>query len=143
MNRLIFILVCGVVMFAACSINQSNQKIGRNSMLKFDHVGLVTDQKHQGEDFVAATRVWVTNPNEHPFRIEWLRFELDSPVEGPVRTQPHIAFSVPDLAEASKGMEVLIEPFDVGFAVVGFYKTQDGAVVELMEYKENAEWKPQ
>jgi len=112
-------------------------------MLKFDHVGLVTDQKHQGEDFVAATRVWVTNPNEHPFRIEWLRFELDSPVEGPVRTQPHIAFSVPYLAEASKGMEVLIEPFDVGFAIVGFYKTQDGAVVELMEYKENAEWKPQ
>jgi len=38
---------------------------------------------------------------------------------------------------------VLIEPFDVGFAVVGFYKTKDGAVVELMEYKENAEWKPQ
>ena len=130
-------------MFAACSINQSNQEIGRNSMLKFDHVGLVTDQKHQGEDFVAATRVWVTNPNEHPFRIEWLRFELDSPVEGPVRTQPHIAFSVPDLAQACKGMEVLIEPFDVGFAVVGFYKTKDGAVVELMQYKKNAEWKPQ
>jgi hypothetical protein len=111
-------------------------------MLKFDHLGLVTDQKHKGEDFVAATRVWVTNPNEHPFRIEWLRFEPDSPVAGPVRTQPHIAFSVPDLAQAGKGMEVLIEPFDVGFAVVGFYKTQDGAVVELMEYKENAEWKP-
>ena len=112
-------------------------------MLKFDHLGLVTEQVHQGESFVAATRVWVTNPREHPFKIEWLRYEPDSPAEGPVRTEPHIAFSVTDIAEASKDMQVLMEPFDVGFAVVGFYKSEDGAVVELMQYKQDADWQPE
>ena len=33
-------------------------------------------------------------------------------------------------------MKVLLEPFDVGFAVVAFYESEDGAVIELMEYKE-------
>ena len=66
----------------------------------------------------------------------------------PSLPNPSQSFSVDDIEEfcrsyREKGYKVLIEPFDVGFAVVGFYKAQDGAVVELMEYKENAEWKPQ
>jgi hypothetical protein len=43
--------------------------------MEFDHVGLVTEDKKAGENFVEATRVWVTNPKEHPFNVEWLRFE--------------------------------------------------------------------
>ena len=112
-------------------------------VFSFNHVGLVTEQAHEGEEFVTATRLWVTNPRKHPFKIEWLRYEPDSPVTGPVRTEPHIAFSVADLKAASEGLEMLMEPFDVGFAVVGFYKTDDGAVIELMQYKENADWHPQ
>ena len=112
-------------------------------MLKFNHIGLITDEPKQNEDFVAATKVWVTNASEHPFKIEWLRYEPDSPVTGPVRTQSHIAFTVDDIPVASKGLKVLIEPFDVGFAVVGFYQSDDGAVIEFMQYKEGAEWSPE
>ena len=103
--------------------------------MEFDHIGLITEQKHQGEVFVEATKVWVTDYKKHPYRIEWLRYEPDSPVSGPVRTQPHISFRVKDIDEASQGLKVLLEPFDVGFATVGFYQTKDNAVVEFMEYK--------
>ena len=103
--------------------------------MEFDHIGLITEQKHQGEVFVEATRVWVTDYKEHPYKIEWLRYEPDSPVTGPVRTQPHVSFRVDDIAQASRGLKVLLEPFDVGFAVVGFYQSEDDAVVELMQYK--------
>ncbi len=103
--------------------------------MKFEHIGLITDRKQAGEDFVESTRVWVTNPKEHPFHVEWLRYEPDSPVTGPVREQAHVAYSVENLQEASKGLRVLLEPFEVGgFVRVGFYEYQDGAVVELMEY---------
>jgi len=112
------------------------------SKLEFNHVGLVTDEVKQGESFVAATKVWVTNPHEHPYKIEWLRYEPDSSVTGPVRTQPHIAFRVESLEEASKGLKVLLEPFDVGFATVGFWQTSDEVVVELMEYKQGRDWQP-
>ena len=52
---------------------------------------------------------------------------------------PHVAFRVASIAEAAKGLKVLLEPFDAGMAVVGFYQTPDGAVVEFMEYKSNDE----
>jgi len=104
--------------------------------LQFDHVGLITTEKKPGERFVAATKVWVTDIAAHPYRVEWLRFEPDSPVESPVRDQPHVAFRVDSIAEAAKGLKVLIEPFEAGIARVGFYQTDDGAVVEFMEYFE-------
>lgn len=104
--------------------------------LEFDHIGLITTEKKPDEVFVAATKVWVTGIASHPYRVEWLRFEPDTPVKGPVREMPHVAFRVDNIAEAAKGLKVLLEPFDAGIARVGFYQAGDGAVVELMEYYE-------
>ena len=104
---------------------------------KFDHVGLVTDERKQGESWVEATRVWVTSPRAHPYNVEWLRFEPDSPVTGPLRTQPHVAYRVGDVNKAIEGHEILAEPFhpapDPEFLTVAFALI-DGAVVEFMEY---------
>ena len=109
--------------------------------MEFEHIGLVTKDKKAGEDWVEATRVWVTNPKEHPFHVEWLRYSPDSPVTGPVREEAHVAYRVESIAEASRGLKVLLEPFEVGgFARVGFYQTADGAVVELMEYIGGDAW---
>ena len=101
----------------------------------FDHVGLITEEKKVGESWVEATRVWVTSPRAHPFNVEWQRFEPDTPVTGPLRTEPHVAYRVADVNVAVEGHEVLAEPFDVGdgFATVAFVQI-DGAVVEFMQY---------
>lgn len=108
--------------------------------MEFDHVGMITDQPKSEENFVEATKVWVTNPKKHPYYIEWLRYESDSPVTGPVRECPHVAYRVKNLEESAKDMKVLLEPFNVGgFVRVGFYQSSDGAVIELMEYKEGAD----
>lgn len=111
------------------------RKLYMEDTVDFDHIGLITEEKKDQEIWVEKTRVWVTDYKKHPYRIEWLRFAPDSPVKGPVREKSHIAYRVEDLKDASKGMQVLLEPFDVGFATVGFYEIEDGAVVELMEYK--------
>ena len=81
--------------------------------------------------------VWITDFQKHPYRVEWLRYEPDSPVTGPVRQGPHVAYRVESIAEASQGMKCLLEPFDAGIAVVGFYQSEDGAVIEFMEYPED------
>ena len=104
--------------------------------MQFDHIGIVTTEKKPDEIFIEPTRVWITDFQKHPYRVEWLRYEPDTPVTGPVREMPHVAYRVESIDEASKGMKVLLEPFDAGIAVVGFYQTDDGAVVEFMEYKE-------
>ena len=35
---------------------------------------------------------------------------------------PHVAFRVDSIREAAQGLKVLLEPFDAGLAVVGFYR---------------------
>jgi hypothetical protein len=102
---------------------------------RFDHIGVVTEEKQERESWVESTRCSVTSPRDHPYNIEFLRFEPDSPVTGPLRTQPHVAYRVDDVHEAIKGHEVLLEPFDVGngFVTVAFVDVA-GAVVEFMQY---------
>ena len=107
-------------------------------MLEFSHIGLITNDPKPGEVFVEATRVWVTNFVDHPLKVEWLRFEPDSPVTGPVREQSHVAYRVPSIEGASQGMQTLLEPFQpLPGLRVGFYLSTDGAVVEFMEYDES------
>ena len=105
---------------------------------RFDHIGLITEDVKDDETFVAATRVWVTNPRVSSFNIEWLRFEPDSPITGLLRSSPHVAYRVDDIARAIEGQKVLAEPFDPtgrgdNFLRVAFVEV-DGAVIELMQY---------
>src|SRR5262249_27148033 len=88
----------------------------------FDHIGLITDVEQPGESWVDSPRVWVTTPRPPPYNIEWLRFEPDSPVTGPLRTEPHVAYRVRDVHAAIEGHDVLADPFDVGngFVTVAF-----------------------
>ncbi|MGI6215365.1 MAG: VOC family protein [Christensenellales bacterium] len=104
-------------------------------MKEFDHIGITTKQKQPNERFVNKTRVWVTDPHEHPFRVEWLRYEPDSPVSSFMQSNPHVAYHVDSIEKESQGLQVLIPPFaSVENHVVGFFKTKDGAIIELMEY---------
>ncbi len=104
-------------------------------MKTFDHVGLTTTQQQPGERYVQKTKVWVTDPAVHPFRVEWLRYEADSPVSAFMQENPHVAYHVDSIAKESEGLEVLIEPFaSVAGHVVGFFRTSDNVVIELMEY---------
>ncbi len=104
-------------------------------MRVFDHMGIPTQVPQPGERLVQATKTWVTDPKLHPFQVEWLRYQEGSPVPPILKNSPHIAFRVDDIAKESAGLEVILPPFpSVAGHVVGFYKTPDGAIVELMVY---------
>jgi hypothetical protein len=112
--------------------------------MQFDHLGVPTTKKHANEIWIEPSRVWVTDAHRHPFGVEWLRYEPDSPVTGPLHDQPHLGFRVErreQIEELSKGMKVLLKPFETGFCVAGFYETDDGAIIELVWYSgEMTDW---
>src|SRR5687768_5890148 len=95
----------------------------------FDHVGVPTAEKQPGEMYVETTKVWVTDPEQHPHRVEYLRFEPDSPVHGPVRDLPHMAFRVERLEEEIEGAEVLLGPFHATGTLRVVFIRKDGAVI--------------
>ena len=104
-------------------------------MRTFDHVGLATEIPQPDERLVERTHVWVTDPQQHPFRVEWLRYLPESDVPDRLRQSPHVAFRVDSIERESAGLAVLLPPFaSVAGHLVGFFETPDGAVVELMAY---------
>jgi len=109
-------------------------------MRNFDHVGIPSEEKHPEEMWVEATRVWVTDPARHPQRVEYLRFEPDSPVTGPVRELPHMAFRVDNLEEAIGDAEVLLGPFAPTATLRVAFVRRDGAIFEFMESSEPGHW---
>src|SRR5687768_14596135 len=109
-------------------------------MRAFDHVGIPTADKQPGEMYVDATKVWVTDPMRHPNRIEFLRFEPDSPVNGPVRDLPHVAFRVDRLDPEIEGAEILLGPFNATDTLRVVFVLKDGAVFEFMENAAAGHW---
>ena len=108
-------------------------------MREFHHIGLPTDQSQPGEVYVPDTKVWVTDPDKHPYRVEHLRYEPDSPVTGPVREMGHVAFRTDDLEKQIHGEHVLIEPFTPMPGLRVAFILKDGAVFEFMQYEDEQE----
>ena len=109
-------------------------------MRKFDHMGLPTDEKQPNELYVAETKVWVTDPAAHPYRVEFLRYEADSPVTGPVRDMPHIAFQVDNLEDYMAGEEIVLGPIQATGSLRVVFVLKDGAVFEFMENSGESDW---
>lgn len=102
----------------------------------FDHIGVTVATKPAGAVFSPATRVWVTSPRSHPANVEFLYYEPDSPVTGPVKDLPHVAYRTRDLTEALTNFDqILIEPFENGNGfVMAAFVLHEGMPIELMQY---------
>jgi len=101
--------------------------------MTFHHVGIPTTRRRSSETYLEAARLYVTDAAASPYRIEWLRFEADSPMAEELKSGAHVAFMVKDLGAAMAGKDVLVEPFEPMPGLrVGFIR-DDGAIVELMQ----------
>lgn len=114
----------------------------RQMAKRFHHVGLRAVEPQPDEDHVPSSRCWVTNPNRHPQRIEYLRYAPDSPIDPEFRDSPHLAYEVDELEPHLEGKELYIAPFEVGdppFATAAFTR-EDGVFVEYIEFKPGRRW---
>lgn len=75
----------------------------------------------------------VSGYEDSPYRIEWMRFEPDCPLPELVKTVPHVAFEVDDLAAEIKGKEILIEPNSPSQGVTVAFIIDNGAPVEFLQ----------
>ena len=99
----------------------------------FHHFGVPTSTEQDGEVYVEAAGVRVTDPEAHPFRIEFLRFEADSCMPEAIQAKAHVAFKVDDLDAALAGRDVLVEPFDATETLRVAFVSDGDAVIELMQ----------
>lgn len=102
-------------------------------MQEFSHIGIPTTFKREGEIYLEDAKLYVTDFNENPYNIEWLRFEEDSPMPEILKTTAHVAFMVDDLEKAMEGKQILLEPFSPMEGLRVSFILDDGAPVEFMQ----------
>ena len=110
--------------------------------MKYHHLGIPTNIKHENEEYLEDAKMYVSGYDTSPHKIEWMRFEPDSPVSEIIKNIPHIAFEVDDLTEALKGKQVLSEPSNTTDGVTVAFIIDNGAPVEFLQianekYKSN------
>lgn len=103
--------------------------------LKFNHWGIPTAETKPGMTYLDGIKTAITDFAASPHAVEWLKFDADSPMPTLIRTMPHIACEVEDMAAAMAGEKVLVEPFPVGDNLTCAFIEGDGFAVELMEFK--------
>ncbi|MFT6166652.1 MAG: hypothetical protein ACJAV5_001217 [Vicingaceae bacterium] len=101
---------------------------------KFNHLGIPTTETKEGEIHLPHLKMFVTDHEKSPHKIQWMRFEEDALYPKLVLTVPHLACEVDDLADAIKGQKVIIEPNSPSEGLTVAFIEDNGAPVELMQY---------
>ncbi|MEP7291237.1 MAG: hypothetical protein ABI835_05615 [Chloroflexota bacterium] len=124
------------------SFQSSRRVILAQIELIFDHVGIPTDEVQPDEDWVESTRVWVTSPRANKYRIEYLRYEPDTPCRAELVNLPHVAYQVhaEDLSALIEGAEILSGPFVVDQNLTVAFIMKDGIPTEYMVYVDPDIW---
>jgi len=101
--------------------------------MKFNHIGIPTTTRFEGEIDLPHLRVTVSDHQSNPFGIQWQRYWEGAPVPDLVKTVAHVAFEVDDLELALRGQEVIISPNSPSAGVVVAFIKVAGAPVELLQ----------
>lgn len=103
--------------------------------MKFNHLGIPTTERFEGEIDLAHLKITVSDHENNPYGIQWMRFWEDAPYPELVKTVPHVAFEVEDLAKELEGQKVIIEPNSPSEGLTVAFIEVNSAPVELMEYR--------
>jgi hypothetical protein len=101
---------------------------------RYHHLGIPTDQRRDGERYLAGLGMHVSGFDTSAYGVEWMRFDDDSPVPELVRTVPHLAFEVDDLEAALVDKELLGEVSSPMAGVRVAMILHNGMPVELLEF---------
>jgi hypothetical protein len=105
-------------------------------MRKYHHIGIPTKIPRENETYFPEYKMYVSGYKNSLYGIEWMRFEEESPLPELVKTIPHVAFQVDDLAAELKGKEILIEPNSPSEGMTVAFIIENGAPVEFIQFDE-------
>ena len=106
-------------------------------MRTFNHVGIITNENQEGAMFNEGLNVWLTDYSKSRNMIEFLKFDdpAKSCLPELVKSNGHIAYTVPSLDEALKDAKVIFGPAVCDEHLTIAFIEEEGIAIELMEIK--------
>ena len=102
-------------------------------MRRYHHLGIPTTEPRAEERHLPHLKVHVSGYDTSPYRVEWMRFDPDAPYPLIVKTVPHVAFEVDDLAAELVGQHVIIPPNSPSPGITVAFIEHNGAPVEFLQ----------
>jgi hypothetical protein len=100
---------------------------------EFHHLGIPTNDVRANARHNLQFGMHTSDSDCRLFRVQWHRFDSNSPLHPLIRSTPHVAFKVDNLDQALEGCKLLLEPYEPieGFRVAII---EDGNVpIELIQ----------
>ena len=99
---------------------------------KYDHFGVPIHHKREGMTYFAEYKVWASDFEKDPYRIEWIYFEKGSILHPLIQTIPHVCFLVDDIEKAVRGKKILLKPTDFEGHRMAFIE-ENGVAIEFFQ----------
>src|SRR5512143_3006938 len=106
---------------------------------RYHHTGIPTQERRPGERYLAQFKMYVSGFPESPYGVEWMRFEVGSPIAEILQRLPHLAFEVDDIDAALQGKQVLTAPNSPGDGVRVAIILDNDCPIELIEFVKPAQ----
>jgi hypothetical protein len=102
---------------------------------EYHHMGIPTHEIRPNERYSSTFKMYTSGGENSEFRVQYHRFEADSPLHPLLKTKPHVAFKVDDMDAAIKGRNVVLGPYFPfeGFRVAVVIDEESNAPIELIE----------
>jgi hypothetical protein len=101
---------------------------------RYHHIGIPTQEPVPGEVHIPHLKMHAFGFEESRFGVEWIRFDEDNELPELVKTVPHVAFVVEDLAAALEGEKVLIAANSPMPGITVAFIEHNGAPVEFLQF---------
>ncbi len=71
------------------------------------HTGIPIMDKLDEMIYIEPLKVWITESDNNPYKVEWRYFEPDSAMADAIECETHVAYVVDDIEKALEGKSVL------------------------------------
>lgn len=99
---------------------------------KYEHFGVPVSYKRDDMLYYPEYKVWATNYDNDPYRIEWIYFEKDTPMHTLIQTIPHVCFMVSDIQQAVRGKTIIFAPVHYQGHWIAFIE-ENGVPIEFFQ----------
>jgi len=103
---------------------------------KYLHVGIPITNKKPGMVFSDSLKIWMSNPDDYDFKIEYLKFEEGTPFPEIMHKNPHVAYEVDDLDKSlNEADQILFGPKAISEEMTIAFIIKDDTIMELIKFK--------
>ncbi len=103
---------------------------------QYMHVGIPVTNKKEGMTYNEGMKIWMSNPDDYDFKIEYLKFEEGTPFPEIMHKNPHIAYKVDDAEPYLKDADqIIFGPLAISDTVRIAFIIKDDTIFELYEEK--------